>query len=204
MHLAASLLYVSYHYLGWSSLLEAFGVIPGTVQSCAALLKKGSLLAIAPGGVYEAQIGDHNYELFWRQRQGFAKVAIEAKVVIAYFEIIVLVDVHVDSILFSIQPIIPIFTRNIREAFRSCNIFQSFWRALHEKTRLPIVPIYGGFPVKLTSYIGRPIPYDAAHTPETLAKLVAENMEQLIETHQPRPGNILRAIKERIVPHKNL
>lgn len=160
---------------GWSSLLEAFGVIPGTVQSCAALLRKGNLLAIAPGGVYEAQIGDNNYELYWRQRRGFAKVAIEAKV-----------------------PIIPIFTRNIREAFRSCNIFQSFWRALHEKTRLPIVPIYGGFPVKLTSYIGRPIPYDESHTPETLAKLVTENMEQLIEAHQPKPGNILRAIKERL------
>lgn len=37
---------------GWGSLLEAFGVIPGTVQSCAALLRKGNLLAISPGGVY--------------------------------------------------------------------------------------------------------------------------------------------------------
>jgi hypothetical protein len=51
------------------------------VQSCATLLRKGNLLAIAPGGVYEAQLGDHNYELLWRQRLGFAKVAIEAKVV---------------------------------------------------------------------------------------------------------------------------
>lgn len=66
---------------GWASLLEAFGVIPGTVQSCAALLKKGKLLAIAPGGVYEAQLGDNTYQLLWRQRKGFAKVAIEAQVV---------------------------------------------------------------------------------------------------------------------------
>lgn len=70
-----------YDHLGWSSLLEAFGVIPGTVQSCAALLRKGNLLAIAPGGVYEAQLGDNNYELLWRKRLGYAKVAIEAKVV---------------------------------------------------------------------------------------------------------------------------
>lgn len=56
-------------------------MIPGTVQSCAALLRKGNLLAIAPGGVYEAQLGDNNYELLWRQRLGYAKVAIEAKVV---------------------------------------------------------------------------------------------------------------------------
>lgn len=66
---------------GWSSLLEAFGVIPGTVQSCAAVLKRGDLLAIAPGGVYEAQLGDNRYELLWKQRLGFAKVAIEAQVV---------------------------------------------------------------------------------------------------------------------------
>ena len=67
--------------IGWASLLEAYGVIPGTVQSCAAVLKQGDLLAIAPGGVYEAQLGDNRYELLWKQRQGFAKVAIEARVV---------------------------------------------------------------------------------------------------------------------------
>ena len=66
---------------GWATLLEAYGVIPGTVQSCAALLKQNNLLAIAPGGVYEAQLGDNTYQLLWRQRLGYAKVAIEAQVV---------------------------------------------------------------------------------------------------------------------------
>lgn len=61
--------------------MEAFGVIPGTVQSCSALLRKGNLLAIAPGGVYEAQLGDNDYQLLWKERLGYAKVAIEAKVV---------------------------------------------------------------------------------------------------------------------------
>nr|CAG4637032.1 EOG090X06SH [Ceriodaphnia reticulata]SVE72955.1 EOG090X06SH [Ceriodaphnia reticulata] len=140
---------------GWSSLLEAFGVIPGTVQSCAALLRKGNLLAIAPGGVYEAQLGDNNYELLWRQRLGYAKVAIEAKV-----------------------PIIPIFTRNIREAFRSFNIFQAFWQWLYQKTHLPLVPIYGGFPVKLTTFVGNAIPYDESHTPESLAQLVTQSISK--------------------------
>lgn len=165
---------------GWSSLLEAFGVIPGTVQSCAALLRKGNLLAIAPGGVYEAQLGDHNYELLWRQRLGFAKVAIEAKV-----------------------PIIPIFTRNIREAFRSFNVCQSFWHWLYQKTHLPLVPIYGGFPVKLTTFIGSAIPYDESHTPESLAKLVTQNMKEMINTHQSKPGNIFGAIAERFIRRKN-
>lgn len=162
---------------GWASLLEAFGVIPGTVQSCAALLKKGKLLAIAPGGVYEAQLGDNTYQLLWRQRKGFAKVAIEAQV-----------------------PIIPVFTRNIREALRSVTTPRWFWRWLHQTTHLPLVPIYGGFPVKLVTYFGEPIEYDPSHTVESLARLVAQRMEALIEEHQPRPGNIVRAIRERFPP----
>lgn len=89
--------------LGWSSLLEAFGVIPGTVQSCAALLRQGNLLAIAPGGVYEAQLGDNNYELLWRKRLGFAKVAIEAKVVKKRWAITVL-TMHLNILLFFHSP----------------------------------------------------------------------------------------------------
>lgn len=33
------------------------------------------------GGVREALFGDHNYQLIWKERRGFAKVAIEAKTV---------------------------------------------------------------------------------------------------------------------------
>lgn len=56
-------------------------VFPGTVPICANILKEGNLLAISPGGVYEAQFGNSNYELLWRNRYGFAKVAIEAQAV---------------------------------------------------------------------------------------------------------------------------
>ena len=69
------------------------------MQSCATLLRKGNLLAIAPGGVYEAQLGDHNYEVLWRQRLGFAKVAIEAKVVNIFLFIIKLPQLYSFSFL---------------------------------------------------------------------------------------------------------
>lgn len=59
-------------------------VIPGTVQSCSAILQGGDSLAVSPGGVYEAQFSDHNYKLMWNKRLGFAKVAIDAKVVSAH------------------------------------------------------------------------------------------------------------------------
>ena len=90
------------------------------------------------------------------------------------------------------------FTRNIREAVSSLNVFQSFWRWLYDKTRLPVVPTYGGFPVKLITYIGKPIPFDESLDAESLAKLVKQRLETLIDTHQTKPGNILRALKERI------
>jgi hypothetical protein len=39
------------------------------------------LLAISPGGVREMLFSDSNYNLIWNKRKGFAKIAIEAKVV---------------------------------------------------------------------------------------------------------------------------
>lgn len=42
------------------------------------------MLAISPGGVYEAQFGDHNYKLMWKGRTGFAKVALNSQVVSLY------------------------------------------------------------------------------------------------------------------------
>lgn len=56
-------------------------MIPGTVQICSTILKENNLLAISPGGVYEAQFGDCYYTLMWKKRLGFAKVAMDAKVV---------------------------------------------------------------------------------------------------------------------------
>ena len=96
-----------------------------------------------------AQFGDERYHLIWGQRTGFAKVAIEAQV-----------------------PIIPVFTQNIREAFRSISIGRSFFRRIYERIKFPIVPIYGGFPVKLRTIIGKPIEYDPTHTAEEVAQKV--------------------------------
>lgn len=66
---------------GWSIFADFLKLIPGTVQSCSAILKEGNMLAISPGGVYEAEFGDSYYELMWNKRMGFAKVALDAKVV---------------------------------------------------------------------------------------------------------------------------
>lgn len=43
---------------------------------------------------------------------------------------------------------------------------------LYERFRLLVLPIYGGFPVKLCTYIGEPIPYDPNVTAKELAEKV--------------------------------
>ncbi|KAJ9589682.1 hypothetical protein L9F63_017126 [Diploptera punctata] len=160
---------------GFSIISEGLKVIPGTIQTCSSILKENNLLAISPGGVYEAQFGNAYYRLMWKKRLGFAKVALDAKV-----------------------PVIPMFTENLREAFRSVGFGKRLWLKLYTVTRLPIVPIYGGFPVKLRTHIGKPIPYNSALTAEQLQIKVARAIEDLIEEHQRIPGSILLALLERV------
>ncbi|XP_054728160.1 transmembrane protein 68 isoform X1 [Anastrepha obliqua] len=165
---------------GWGTISEAFHISPGTVQSCVSILKEGNLLAISPGGVYEAQFGDQYYELLWRNRVGFAKVALEAKV-----------------------PIIPCFTQNLREGFRQLGIFRKFFLKLYNAVRIPVYPIYGGFPVKFRTFVGRPIPYDGTLTPEELQLKVAAALEELINKHQRIPGSIFHALLDRLPPFRS-
>ncbi|KAJ6662121.1 hypothetical protein lerEdw1_012586 [Lerista edwardsae] len=117
---------------------------------CVELLKAGKLVGIPPGGLREVNFSDNNYSLIWGNRTGFAQVALEAKV-----------------------PIIPMFTQNIRDAYWTVgNTWLTRW--LYERTRWLILPIHGGFPVKLRTYIGEPIPYDLNMTAKELAEKVSE------------------------------
>lgn len=158
---------------GWKSILKFLNIIPGTVDSCSKILKtENNILAIAPGGLFESQFGDENYKLLWGDRKGFTKIAINSKV-----------------------DIIPIFTENIRDAYRTLHIFKSLSLKLYYKTRLPTVPIYGGFPVKLTTHIGKPISFKG-EDPEELKRITMESLENLIIKNQKQP-NILKSIFER-------
>ena len=107
-------------------------------------------------------------------RLGFARIAIEAQV-----------------------PIIPVFTQNVREAFRTVLLYPPLVKMFYEKTRLPLGPIFGGFPVKLRTFIGEPIPFDPLDTPESLRVKVEGAVQNLIDNHQRVPGSILRALLER-------
>ncbi|XP_008558991.1 transmembrane protein 68 [Microplitis mediator] len=160
---------------GFAIICDVMKLIPGTVQTCSQVLLEGNMLAIAPGGVFEAQFGDSYYKLMWKNRMGFAKVGLESKV-----------------------KIIPMFTRNLREAFRTVSWGRRLWLRIYALTRFPFAPIYGGFPVKLVTYIGKPIEYEEGLTADKLKLKVAEALEDLIRQHQVIPGSITRALLERV------
>uniref|UniRef100_A0A8C5JAM7 Transmembrane protein 68 n=1 Tax=Junco hyemalis TaxID=40217 RepID=A0A8C5JAM7_JUNHY len=163
---------------GFRILLDVFGVIHGPKEACVRTLEQGHLLAIAPGGLREALFSDETYNILWSDRKGFAQVAIDAKV-----------------------PIIPMFTQNVREGFRTLGGIKIL-RSLYERIRLPIVPLYGGFPVKLRTFIGEPIPYEPNMTAEELATKTKAAVQALIDKHQKIPGNIFRALMERFQTQK--
>lgn len=150
-----------------------FGTGCFDINSCIKILKKNHLI-ILPGGAYEGHISQ-NYKLEWKSRLGFVKVAKESNV-----------------------DIIPIFTLNIQEGYRTIGICMNFWKNFYEKTRLPIVPMYGGFPVKLKTIIGKPIKFDENITEEELKKQVMDNIYCIIKENQKIPGNILSSILDRI------
>ncbi|KAG7455143.1 hypothetical protein MATL_G00253420 [Megalops atlanticus] len=158
---------------GFRLLLEVFSVFHGPREECVRALQSGHLLAISPGGVREALFSDETYPLLWGRRQGFAQVAIDSQ-----------------------APIIPMFTQNVREGFRSLGNLRPF-RWVYERFRIPVAPVYGGFPVKFRTYLGDPIPYDPNITAAELADKAQRAVQSLITRHQRIPGNVLRALLER-------
>lgn len=108
---------------GFKLLLEVFSVIHGPQEECVQALKNGHLLGISPGGVREALFSDETYPLLWGKRKGFAQVALDSQVVSppsasGTFVTKCLVS-NRPLVLAVFQPVIPMFTQNVREGFRS-------------------------------------------------------------------------------------
>ena len=64
---------------GWRDLLQRAGAVRGTRDNCRALLAGGEAVLVFPGGGREvAKRKGEKYELIWKQRLGFARMAVEA------------------------------------------------------------------------------------------------------------------------------
>ncbi|XP_003739180.1 transmembrane protein 68-like, partial [Galendromus occidentalis] len=109
-------------------------------------LKNGHLRGVAPGGGHEAMFSK-NYKLVWRSRSGFAKIAKEAGV-----------------------PVVPMFTRNIQHGLLQLEFLRSETvQRWYDSTRFPIVLPTFYLPVKMTTYLGKPLLCGPDEEPEAFA-----------------------------------
>jgi len=68
------------HYLvpGWRDMLHRFGVVDGTRDNCRRLMQAGHPVLVFPGGGREvAKRKGEAYELAWKRRVGFVRMAVE-------------------------------------------------------------------------------------------------------------------------------
>jgi len=164
----------------WEEAQRHFKMTSNGKGYCVDLLENGELLGVAVGGAKEACF-DSDYSADWGNRNGFAKVA-----------------------LFTGVPIIPIFTENIREAYCTLSIGRDVWKHLYEKTKLPLVPMYGGYPVPLRTHVGEPIRVVKNETDDQLARRVQESMQGMIRMYQNREEGVTDLLLDRVYQQYSL
>jgi len=70
----------------WRDLLEKYGVVPGTPENCAQLMEHKEHILVFPGGAREAfKRKGEEHRLFWKNRTGFARMALANKYPITPF-----------------------------------------------------------------------------------------------------------------------
>lgn len=68
------------HYMipVWRDFLSGFGAVLATRDNCAELMRRGEAIVVFPGGAREvAKRRGEKYQLLWKERMGFARLAIE-------------------------------------------------------------------------------------------------------------------------------
>ena len=97
---------------------------------------------------------------------------------------------------FSRIPIIPVYTENIRLAYRTMQAGNSFFRSIFEATKLPFIPFYGGFPVELVTHVGKPIVIEEGESMLQLHQRVQTSMRKIIDENRGH-NSVLEALEDR-------
>lgn len=67
-----------YDIPGWRTMLDRYGAVEGTRENCRELMRRGEHVLVFPGGAREvSKRKGEQYQLTWKQRLGFCKMAIE-------------------------------------------------------------------------------------------------------------------------------
>uniref|UniRef100_T1ISZ2 Phospholipid/glycerol acyltransferase domain-containing protein n=1 Tax=Strigamia maritima TaxID=126957 RepID=T1ISZ2_STRMM len=158
-----------YAMKGWKRFNKRMNYVPMSRKNCVQNLFNGHDIILPLQEDMETKNTSEKYLVNWNGKNAFAAIAKAAKV-----------------------PIIPVFTRNIQEAFW----IPWFLKKVATGKRYPIVA--GGLPVKLITYIGEPILYDETESTKELANKVAKEIQKLIDQHQMIPGNKFDALFDRL------
>lgn len=69
--------YLHFQVPGWRDLLRQSGVVPGTPENCQRLMEAGEHVLVYPGGGREVMKNKgEEYRLVWKERTGFARMAL--------------------------------------------------------------------------------------------------------------------------------
>jgi len=147
------------------------GVVLANPQTGRALLERGDIVYIMPGGAKEAfKPSRDRYRLMWKRRTGFVRLAIQTG-----------------------APIVPAVCMGIDETYHVfLEGYQLSEKLFGKEAFLPVtVPVGLGplpMPVKLTHYVGRPLRFqykpEDADDPKKVARLhrrVMDAMQSLME-----------------------
>ncbi|MCD6059796.1 MAG: acyltransferase [Moraxellaceae bacterium] len=69
-----------FHFVtpGWGRLVTAFGAVDGTPENCSKLMQAGAHFIVYPGGAREVMKNrGEEYRLVWKNRTGFARMAMQ-------------------------------------------------------------------------------------------------------------------------------
>lgn len=70
--------HVHFRIPGWGAMVRNLGGVEGTPENCAGLMRQGQSILVFPGGAREVnRRKGEDYQLIWKQRTGFARMAIQ-------------------------------------------------------------------------------------------------------------------------------
>jgi 1-acyl-sn-glycerol-3-phosphate acyltransferase len=197
----------------WRDVLARIGTVRGTRENCARLFEAGEAVLVFPGGGREVMKHKHEkYKLIWKERIGFARLAIEHQVPIVPFA-----SVGVEDMFEIVIDADDILRSRAGDLLRALGVTRQPWfrhgeiippiargRGLGPLPRLERQYFLFGRPIDTTSYRGRHGDRDACLALRSEVQAVIESQIALLlelrkaDAERYPVQRLLRAISSRL------
>ncbi len=170
---------------GWRDFLRNSGAVVGSRENCGRLLNAGEAVLVFPGGAREvAKRRNETYKLMWKERIGFARMAIEHQVPIVPLAVLGIED------MFKIwADADDIDSSRVAPVLRKLGLLASAEKNTGEAFRPPLTmgtgPAGSFLPERLYIALGEPIDtskYKGAHEDRDACFAVREQTREAIES----------------------